>query len=211
MHVESGCHRITRHHVTAAVHELNVIPRISIGRLIGRTTSPPRVITYSANSSAYNGHGYECYICHSTFKTLGRLNQHLSSPTHDSLEFRCPRCASEFQLISALVQHIESGCCGIAKFNQIVNQFQNLTNKFSRLLAFWLYLVDGDHAEEDFQICLCAHRVQLHNAHDHWPKSRSLTQHWRGCFCLSMSDSLLCEGLFFSVGVSRLYVSTVII
>jgi uncharacterized C2H2 Zn-finger protein len=161
MHVESGCHRITRHQVTAAVHKLKIIPQISIDRLIGDTAKlPTRIIAYSANSSAYNGYGYECYFCHSTFKTLGRLNQHLSSPTHDGLEFRCPRCASEFQLISGLVQHIESGCCGIARFNQIVRQFQRLTGQFSKLLAFWFK--SHDYME---WLAWCARCGLLHDAH----------------------------------------------
>ncbi|XP_006458908.1 hypothetical protein AGABI2DRAFT_115875 [Agaricus bisporus var. bisporus H97] len=136
MHIESGCHKINRHQVTAAVHKLNIIPQISVDRRIGGTAKPPtHLVTLSANERAFNGSKYECYLCHSTFTSLDRLNQHLNSPTHDELEFRCPHCRSEFQLISGLVQHIESESCGIARFKQVVDHFENLTRSFSRLLT----------------------------------------------------------------------------
>ncbi|KAJ3567536.1 hypothetical protein NP233_g6304 [Leucocoprinus birnbaumii] len=136
MHIESGCHRINRHQVTAAIHKLNIVPQISISHRIEGPQGPPtRLITYSANERAFNGHAYECYLCHRTFKSLDRLNQHLNSSTHDDLEFRCPHCASEFQLISGLVQHIESESCGIARFNEVTRHFNSLTDGFKRLLT----------------------------------------------------------------------------
>jgi hypothetical protein len=136
MHIESGCHRINRHQVTAAVQKLNIIPQISLRRIEGSVKPPTRLITYSANECAFNGRDYECYLCHNTFKTLDRLNQHLNSPAHDELEFQCPHCRSEFKLISGLVQHIESESCGIARFKEVTKHFETLTDSFSRLLKF---------------------------------------------------------------------------
>jgi len=136
MHIESGCHRITRHQVTAAVHQLKIIPQISLNHRIQGPSNPARQVSLSANENAFNGYAYECYLCHSTFKTLDRLNQHLQSPTHDESEFRCPHCHSEFKLISGLVQHIESESCGIARFQDVTRHFDSLTERFSRLLKF---------------------------------------------------------------------------
>ncbi|KXN82124.1 hypothetical protein AN958_03178 [Leucoagaricus sp. SymC.cos] len=136
-HIESGCHQINRHQVTAAVHRLNIVPQISISRRIEDAKNPPtRLITYSANECAWNGRAYECYLCHASFKTLDRLNQHLNSPAHDALEFKCPHCKSEFQLVSGLTQHIESESCGIARFREVARNFEKLTQRFSRLLTF---------------------------------------------------------------------------
>ena len=137
MHIESGCHRISRRQVTAAVHQLKIVPEISINRRIeGSSSNAARLVSWSANEAAFNGSAYECYLCHNTFRTLDRLNQHLQSPTHDESEFRCPHCRSEFQLISGLVQHIESESCGMARFRDVTSHFDSLTEKFSRLLKF---------------------------------------------------------------------------
>jgi len=136
MHVESGCHNINRHQVTAAVHGMNIVPQISIPHCIeGPRASAPRLISYSANELAFNGCAYECYLCHRTFKTLDGLNQHLNSPTHDATEFQCPHCNSQFQLISGLTQHIESESCGVARFREVTRHFETLTDRFSRLLV----------------------------------------------------------------------------
>ncbi|KAL9712286.1 hypothetical protein Ac2012v2_005363 [Leucoagaricus gongylophorus] len=134
MHIESGCHRINRHQVTAAAHKLGIIPQISIPRRIEGLSKQPQLVNWFANENSFNGYSYECYLCHSTFKTLDRLNQHLNSPTHDESEFHCPHCGSEFQLISGLVQHIESESCGIARFQHVAKHFESLTQSFTRLL-----------------------------------------------------------------------------
>lgn len=138
MHIESGCHRINRHQVTAAAHNLGIIPQISIPRRIEGLSKQPQLVNWFANENSFNGYSYECYLCHSTFKTLDRLNQHLNSPTHDESEFRCPHCGSEFQLISGLVQHIESESCGIARFQHVAKHFESLTQSFTRLLKLWI-------------------------------------------------------------------------
>jgi hypothetical protein len=139
MDVESGCHKITRHQVTAAVHKLKIVPTISVSRRLEGPILPPAVIvTYSATQLAFNGSAYECYLCHRTYATLGRLNAHLNSPAHDADEFKCPnsKCKSEFKLISGLIQHIESGSCGLAKFKTVQSQFEKLTEQLSRTLKF---------------------------------------------------------------------------
>jgi hypothetical protein len=36
-------------------------------------------VRYIASETAWNGRGYECFLCHRTFKLLGGLNSHLNS------------------------------------------------------------------------------------------------------------------------------------
>ncbi|KAF9459148.1 hypothetical protein BDZ94DRAFT_1225130 [Collybia nuda] len=137
MHIESGCHKVTRHQVTAAVHKLKISPTISVNRrLEGPILPPTTIITYSATELAFNGYAYECYLCHKTFRGLKYLNAHLNSPAHDDDEFKCPgkKCKSEFKLVSGLIQHIESGSCGLARFKEVQDQFESLTDRFSRSL-----------------------------------------------------------------------------
>jgi len=133
LHIESGCHKLTRHHVTAAVRSMKIVPNISIKRITGRVV-PSTVRTYIASEASFNGTAYDCFLCHKKFKTLPGLNGHLNSPAHDDDEFRCPKCKSEFKLISGFVQHLESRSCGLAKTTQIDNYFNDLTGQFSRLL-----------------------------------------------------------------------------
>lgn len=45
-------------------------------KLIGWHGTP----SYEATSRAWNGFGYECYLCSRNFSTLAGLNQHLNSP-----------------------------------------------------------------------------------------------------------------------------------
>lgn len=137
MHLESGCHGITRQQVTAAVHNLNIVPTISVDRSLEEPNAvPPVILVYSATELAFNGFAYECYLCHHTFATLGSLNSHFNSAAHDDDEFKCPNvnCGSEFTLISGLIQHIESERCGLAKFTEVRDQFASLTDVLSRRL-----------------------------------------------------------------------------
>lgn len=39
---------------------------------------------YEANARSWNGHHYECYLCHHTFGSLNSLNQHLNSAVRES-------------------------------------------------------------------------------------------------------------------------------
>jgi rubredoxin len=136
LHIESGCHKnITRHHVTAAIHAMDIVPNIAIKRITGPVRTPT-VSTYVATEASFNGSAYECYLCHKSFRTLRGLNGHLNSPAHDDDEFRCPKCKTEFKLISGFVQHLESRSCKMAGTTQIDNYFNDLTAQFSRLLKF---------------------------------------------------------------------------
>ncbi|KAF8805264.1 hypothetical protein BYT27DRAFT_7192983 [Phlegmacium glaucopus] len=134
LHIESGYHKITRHHVTAAVHAMQVVPNISVKRITGPVTPPKALTTYIASEASFNGSAYECYLCNKTFRTLQGLNAHLNSAAHDDDEFRCPKCKTEFKLISGLIQHLESGTCGLAARTQIDTYVHDLTDQFSRLL-----------------------------------------------------------------------------
>jgi Zn finger protein HypA/HybF involved in hydrogenase expression len=135
LHIESGCHKFTRHHVTAAVQAMDIVPNIAIKRITG-PMCPPTVRTYIATEASFNGSAYQCYLCAKLFRTLSALNGHLNSPAHDDDEFRCPKCKAEFKLISGFTQHLESRSCGLAETTQIDNYFNDLTTQFSRLLKF---------------------------------------------------------------------------
>ncbi|TFK75429.1 hypothetical protein BDN72DRAFT_832306 [Pluteus cervinus] len=143
MHIESGACQggITRHHVTAAVHNMNIIPSISASRLLTGPTnlvySVQPTIYYLATKQAFTGTAFECYFCRRQFRQLRALSAHLNSAAHDKDNFKCPnrRCNKEFTLISGLVQHIESGACGLARFGQVQRLALALTAKFSRLLT----------------------------------------------------------------------------
>ena len=133
-HIESGCHKINRHQVTAAVKKLNIVPEICITPRLLPSSDPHTISTYIATEKSFNETSYECFLCHKGFRTLPSLNTHLASPAHDADEFRCPKCKRDFTVISALVQHIESEVCGLAKMKEVQGHFDDLTVNFSRLL-----------------------------------------------------------------------------
>ncbi|THU88906.1 hypothetical protein K435DRAFT_781861 [Dendrothele bispora CBS 962.96] len=138
-HIESGActnGKITRHHVTAAVHAMNISPSITITKRI-TGSAIPTVTTYTATELAFNGRAYECYLCNHGFKTLKSLNTHLTSPAHDAKEFICPheKCQKNFKVLSALIRHIESECCGLAKLQSVRKFAHTLTGQFSRMLT----------------------------------------------------------------------------
>jgi hypothetical protein len=88
-------------------------------------------ISYSATSLAWNGQAYECYLCHSNFKELNRLNQHLASPRHSNSQnpiYHCPPggCGAEFTTCSGLVQHIERGNCGVHQYRFVQTAIDDL-------------------------------------------------------------------------------------
>jgi hypothetical protein len=88
-----------------------------------------------ATERSWNGMEYECFLCHSTFKTLDRLNQHLQSPRHDEKIYKCPKldCRVEFVTLSALCQHVERGSCGVRMFKQVQNAMESLTRGFNEI------------------------------------------------------------------------------
>ncbi|KAF8149339.1 hypothetical protein B0H34DRAFT_733337 [Crassisporium funariophilum] len=135
LHIESGCHKkITRHHVTAAIHAMNIVPDISIKRIKGPVALPSTANSYIASEKSFNGSLYECFLCKRLFGTLVGLNKHLNSAAHDDDEFRCPKCKKEFKLVSGFVQHLESRCCGLAQTSEIENYFDELNGQFTRAL-----------------------------------------------------------------------------
>ncbi|OSX58593.1 hypothetical protein POSPLADRAFT_1060479 [Postia placenta MAD-698-R-SB12] len=127
-HLESGGCRsgANRHHVNALAvryDKANVITNASrlLPGLDGYVPPKPPVIAI-ATASSFNGSQYECFLCHRSFKTLGRLNEHMQSPAHDAEIYRCPTkwegCGAEFRTLSGLCQHVESEACEIRRFNQ---------------------------------------------------------------------------------------------
>jgi hypothetical protein len=139
---------ITRHQVTAAIHEMQIIPTISIDHRItgpGAQIGIPNEAVYVSSNVSYTAtelawdpraNAYRCYICSGTFKTLKALDQHFDSPAHDRPEFQCPKkkCRKKFKLISSFIQHIESGACGLTEWTQIAEHTKALTDQFTRLL-----------------------------------------------------------------------------
>ncbi|KAF9477089.1 hypothetical protein BDN70DRAFT_881580 [Pholiota conissans] len=134
-HIESGYHKVTRHQVTAAVHNMRIIPNISVKRITGPVQPSTTRTTYIATAASLHGNKYKCSLCKREFNTLGGLNSHLNSAAHDDKEFRCPKCKREFTLVSGFVQHLECQACGLTKPAEINGYFRNLTGRFSRLLT----------------------------------------------------------------------------
>lgn len=138
LHIESGCHGISRRQVTAAVQSLPAANTISVGRRIaGPSGTVPLLpsIQYAATERAFNGSAYECYLCRRTFRTLPGLNAHLASPVHDADKFNCPKCKRQFKLISGLVNHMESEVCGFVRFKQVKDEMSALLDQFAGLLT----------------------------------------------------------------------------
>ncbi|EGN93768.1 hypothetical protein SERLA73DRAFT_126614 [Serpula lacrymans var. lacrymans S7.3] len=84
---------------------------------------------------AWNGAFFECYLCHTEFRSLDALNQHLASPFHREKVYRCPltSCRVQFVTLSALCQHVESEKCGVARFKSVQNTMDNMFSKMGRL------------------------------------------------------------------------------
>jgi hypothetical protein len=92
--------------------------------------------------SAYNGSGYECYICHREFGSPKALEQHIRSPAHQAPLYHCPnksgKCGGKrFPTLAAFFNHLESESCGNTKFATVqksVNGF--LTGGGQNMIAF---------------------------------------------------------------------------
>ncbi|KAF4616313.1 hypothetical protein D9613_008800 [Agrocybe pediades] len=134
-HLESGCHaKFTRHHITAAVKSMGIVPQITVHQITGPVAPPMQVVIPKATLSSWNGIHFQCFICFKGFKLLSRLNNHLHSPVHDQKEFKCPKCKGEFALISGLVQHLESRACGLSNANEVIDFYDRLSTGFSNRL-----------------------------------------------------------------------------
>ncbi|CAG7937571.1 unnamed protein product [Penicillium salamii] len=90
-------------------------------------------VEYVANSSSWNGSGYECYLCHRNYRTLLALNQHLKSPAHAQKVYHCPNrgCAKEFTALAALFNHLESESCRFMRFENVQRVHRQLTDQIT--------------------------------------------------------------------------------
>jgi hypothetical protein len=101
-----------------------------------------KLLTYEPSSEititdhCWNGHGFECYICHREFGSARALQQHVNSPTHKQKVYHCPgRCTKEFVSLAALFNHLESESCGAMRFETVQRNVSNfLTGR--RMIAF---------------------------------------------------------------------------
>ncbi|KII94255.1 hypothetical protein PLICRDRAFT_101874 [Plicaturopsis crispa FD-325 SS-3] len=136
LHLESGTCRsgVTRKKIDRFVREYDQSNII---------TDPARLLTgaqsldttYIATSASWNGDAYECYLCHSAFRSLKVLNQHLASPRHQDKVYVCPlsSCRQHFATLSGLCQHIESERCGVSKFKSVQNAMDGIMGRVGRL------------------------------------------------------------------------------
>ena len=90
-----------------------------------------------SSSQAWNGRGYECYLCHKTFGAPRSLDQHLASPTHAQRSYYCPNgsCGREFVALAPLLSHLESESCAFMRFEKVQQQVGNVIAG-SRMLSF---------------------------------------------------------------------------
>ena len=98
---------------------------------------PPAPSRTWATGRSWNGAAYECFLCHSTYRTLKHLNQHLRGPRHVVKIYRCPKsdCRVEFSTLSGLCQHVEGGSCGVRMFKQVCDTMDRFTSGFNLLTA----------------------------------------------------------------------------
>ncbi|KAL3429118.1 hypothetical protein BDV09DRAFT_50967 [Aspergillus tetrazonus] len=140
---------LSHHLETGACPRAPSLNRESIYRLV-RERDPHGVITYkqigwrneenstySATVQAWNGFGYECYLCHRQFINLPTLNQHLNSPAHKQKVYHCPngRCAKSFATLAGLFNHLESESCEHMRFENVQKQVGYVL-RGDRLISF---------------------------------------------------------------------------
>ncbi|PFH45578.1 hypothetical protein AMATHDRAFT_71514 [Amanita thiersii Skay4041] len=136
-HIESSCPKVgDRHKVTAAIQSLEISPKILLkepGMITGARQL--QVITLFTTEGAFNGRGYECHLCHRTFRAQHSLVSHLNSASHDDYEFMCPKCNKHVKLVSSLVQHLESGSCGLSSIADVEKNYIKLLAMCTRALT----------------------------------------------------------------------------
>ena len=105
-------------------------------------TNPTRLLTGPlvpavtwATEPSFNGTAFECFLCHSTFTTLTRLNQNIQSLPHEDKIYRCQKteCPTQFVTLSGLCRQVEGGSCGIRMFRQVRDVMDGLTRGFNAL------------------------------------------------------------------------------
>ncbi|TFK42097.1 hypothetical protein BDQ12DRAFT_677641 [Crucibulum laeve] len=130
----SGMNRATVNEVVRQYDRNNDITNPS--RMLTGASSN-EVITYYAGNKAWNGYGYECYLCQGTYRTLVILNQHLASSRHQDKIYFCPprlsTCRQKFTTLSALCQHIESEKCSVYRFKVVGDVMDGMMNKMRML------------------------------------------------------------------------------
>ncbi|KAI0637525.1 hypothetical protein C8Q77DRAFT_1046942 [Trametes polyzona] len=128
----SGMSRQDVNKIVAQIDRSNIItnPARMIAGAPG--SARPTVTGMWATERAWNGTGFECYLCHRTYRSLPALNQHLQSPAHTDKLYRCPSawygCGAEFSTLSAFCQHVEGGKCGVRRFQ---NEFDRVMGQLS--------------------------------------------------------------------------------
>ncbi|EEH38894.2 hypothetical protein PAAG_01356 [Paracoccidioides lutzii Pb01] len=98
-----------------------------------------KTVEYLATDSAFNGDGWECYICHRVFVSMRALNQHVNSPVHKQNIYHCPnaksKCGKEFQTVAALFNHLESESCAFMRFEMVRHRVTGVLGG-NRLISF---------------------------------------------------------------------------
>lgn len=87
---------------------------------------------------AWNGCGYECYLCCRVFHGMSDLDKHLKSPTHMQDIYHCPngRCGSQFKSLAGMFNHLESESCGFIKFDGVQRNVRPILAGSQRLIGF---------------------------------------------------------------------------
>lgn len=91
-----------------------------------------------ATNAAWNGGGYECYLCHREYETLQALNQHLHSPAHSEKLYHCPnrKCNHKFISLASLFNHLESESCKFVRFEKVQQNVHGFITGRQKLLGF---------------------------------------------------------------------------
>lgn len=91
-----------------------------------------------ASSAAWNGSGYECYLCHREYDTLQALNQHLSSLAHSGKLYHCPNrsCNRQFGRLASFFNHLESESCNFVRFEKVQKHVHNFITGQQKLVGF---------------------------------------------------------------------------
>ena len=93
-----------------------------------------------STDQAWNGRGFECYLCHRQFAADRHLDQHLSSPAHMQKIYHCPNtleCGSQFTTLAAMFNHLESESCGYIKFKGVQRNVGSFLSGKQKTIGFY--------------------------------------------------------------------------
>ncbi|KAF1983621.1 zinc finger protein [Aulographum hederae CBS 113979] len=101
-------------------------------------TYPDQPSSGIATAATWNGHRYECYLCHRSFTSTRALDQHLASPVHQQKVYHCPnrQCGRDLVSLAALFNHLESESCGFIRFEKVQQNVNGFLTGKQRLIAF---------------------------------------------------------------------------